>query len=195
MTTSNDPEVIRREIEATRAGLSDDVNALGDKVNPASVARRQTEKVRGAAQSVRDAVMGTASDVTDHGQQVVSGARDTVAEAPSAVKRKTRGNPVAAGLIAFGAGLLAASLLPASEPEQQAARKLKEQAQPMVEELTEAAKEAAEHLKEPAQQAVEEVRSTATDAAQTVKDEASSGAEDLKEQARQSKDAVQSAGS
>lgn len=195
MTTSNDPEVIRREIEATRAGLSDDVNALGDKVNPASVARRQTEKVRGAAQSMRDAVMGSASDAAEQGQNALSGARDAVADTPSAVKRKTRGNPVAAGLIAFGAGLLAASLLPASEPEQQAAQKLKEQAQPVVDQLTDVAKEAADHLKEPAQQAVEEVRSTAADAAQTVKDETESGAADLKDQAQQSKDAVQSAGS
>ncbi|TKV61022.1 DUF3618 domain-containing protein [Nakamurella flava] len=195
MTTSNDPETIRREIEATRAGLSDDVNALGDKVNPASVARRQTEKVRGAAVSVREAVMGSASDVADRGQHALSGVQDNVAEAPSAIKRRTRGNPVAAGLIAFGAGLLAASLLPASEPEQQAAQKLKEQAQPVVDELTEVAKEAAGHLKEPAQQAVEEVKSTATDAAQAVKDETASGAEDLKEQAQQSKSAVQSAGS
>lgn len=195
MTTSNDPEAIRREIEATRAGLSNDVNALGDKVNPANVARRQTEKVRGAAQSVRDAVMGSASDVADKSQQVLGGARDNVADAPSAVKRRTRGNPLAAGLIAFGAGLLAASLLPASQPEQQAAQKLKEQAQPLVDELTEVAKEAAGNLKEPAEQAVEEIRSTATEAAQTVKDETTSGAQDLKDQAQQSKDAVQSAGS
>ena len=38
---SNDPDEIRRQIEATRAGLSDDVNALSDKVSPTQIAKRQ----------------------------------------------------------------------------------------------------------------------------------------------------------
>ena len=59
---SNDPEQIRREIERTRTELSDNVNALGDKVNPGSIAKRQVGRVRGAATSVKDAVMGSAAD-------------------------------------------------------------------------------------------------------------------------------------
>ena len=55
---SNDPEQIRREIERTRTELSDNVNALGDKVNPGSIAKRQVGRVRGAATSVKDAVHG-----------------------------------------------------------------------------------------------------------------------------------------
>ena len=56
---SNDPEQIRREIERTRTELSENVNALGDKVNPGSIAKRQVSRVRGAATSVKDAVMGS----------------------------------------------------------------------------------------------------------------------------------------
>ena len=64
---SNDPEQIRREIERTRTELSDNVNALGDKVNPGSIAKRQVGRVRGAATSVKDAVLGSDSDPTDTG--------------------------------------------------------------------------------------------------------------------------------
>ena len=37
-----------------------------------------------------------------------------IGDAPAQVKTKTQGNPLAAGLIAFGAGLLVSSLIPAS---------------------------------------------------------------------------------
>ncbi len=190
---SNDPEQIRRDIERTRTELSDNVNALGDKVNPGSIAKRQVNRVRGAATSVKDAVLGSASDAADTGQQVATTMGDAVSNAPNAVARKAQGSPIAAGLIAFGAGLLVSSLLPASQVEQQAAEKVKDTAQPMVDNLTETAKEVAGNLKEPAQQAVEEVKSTATEAAATVKDEATSAADDVKSQAQDSKDTVQQA--
>jgi ElaB/YqjD/DUF883 family membrane-anchored ribosome-binding protein len=190
---SNDPEQIRREIERTRTELSDNVNALGDKVNPGSIAKRQVGRVRGAATSVKDAVMGGTSDAADTGQQVATTMGDAVSNAPNAVARKAQGSPIAAGLIAFGAGLLVSSLLPASRVEQQAAEKVKDTAQPMVDDLTDTAKEVAENLKEPAQQAIEEVKSTATDAAATVKDEASAAADDVKSQAQDAKDTVQQA--
>jgi hypothetical protein len=190
---SNDPEQIRREIERTRTELSDNVNALGDKVNPGSIAKRQVGRVRGAATTVKDAVLGSASDAADTGQQVATTMGDAVTNAPNAVARKAQGSPVAAGLIAFGAGLLVSSLLPASKVEQQAAEKVKDTAQPMVDDLTDTAKEVAGNLKEPAQQALEEVKSTATDAAATVKDEATSAADDVKSQAQDAKDTVQQA--
>jgi len=190
---SNDPEQIRREIERTRLELSDNVNALGDKVNPGSIAKRQVSRVRGAATSVKDAVLGSASDAADSGQQVANTMGDAVSNAPSAVARKAQGSPIAAGLIAFGAGLLVSSLLPASQAEQQAAEKVKNSAQPLVDDLTDTAKEVAGNLKEPAQQAMDEVKSTATDAAATVKDEASSAADDVKSQAQDSKETVQQA--
>ena len=188
---SNDPEQIRREIERTRSELSDNVNALGDKVNPGSIAKRQVGRVRGAATSVKDAVLGSASDASDTTQRLVGEVGDAVADAPTAVARKAQGSPIAAGLIAFGAGLLVSSMLPASRVEQQAAAKVKDTAQPMVEDLTDTAKEIAENLKEPAQQAMEEVKSTATDAAGAVKDQATNAADDVKSQAQDSKNTLQ----
>ena len=190
---NTDPDQIRREIERTRSDLSENVNALGDKVNPGSIAKRQVGKVRGAAHSVKDAVMGSASDAADTGQQVATTMGDAVSNAPNAVARKAQGSPIAAGLIAFGAGVLISSLVPASRVEQQAAEKIKDTAQPLVDELTDSAKQVAENMKEPAQQAVEEVKATATDAAATVKDDAAAAAEEVKTQAQDAKDTVQQA--
>lgn len=188
---SNDPEAIRREIERTRIDLSENVNALGEKVNPGSIAKRQVSRVRGAATSVKDSVMGSAAD----GAAAAADVRDTVTGAPGTVARKAQGSPIAAGLIAFGAGLLVASLLPASQVEQQAAEKVKDTAQPMVDDLADSAKEAAENLKEPAHQAVQEVKAAATDAAATVQDEATAAAADVKTQAQDAKDTVRQAAS
>ncbi|WP_111766767.1 DUF3618 domain-containing protein [Nakamurella deserti] len=193
MTTSNDPDQIRREIEATRAGLSNDVNALSDKVNPTQIVERQKSKITGAARSVKESIMGSADSATSSAQSAVSSVGDAVSDAPSAVKSKTRGNPLAAGLIAFGAGVLVSSLFPASEKESQAAAALKEKAQPLVDEVTSVAKEAAAHLQEPAQNALESVKSTATDAVDTVKDEAGSAKDEVKGQAVDAKDSVQQA--
>ena len=58
--TSNDPEMIRAEIERTRGDLSRDVNALGEAVSPGNVAKRQASKVgesiSGAATSVKELI-------------------------------------------------------------------------------------------------------------------------------------------
>jgi ElaB/YqjD/DUF883 family membrane-anchored ribosome-binding protein len=187
---SSDPEQLRREIERTRSELSDDVNALGDKVNPASITRRQVGRVRGAAVGVRDAVMGTATDASDHRRGAVG---DVVSDAPSAVARRAQGSPIAAGVIAFGVGMLVSSMLPASRAEQHAAQAVKDAAEPLVNELTDTAKQVAENLKEPAQQALEEVKTTATDAADTVQEQATAAVGEVKDQAMDSKDTVQQA--
>lgn len=179
---SNDPDQIRSEIEATRSDLSSNVNALTDSVRPGSVAKRQADKVTGAVAGLKDKVMG-ASDSTSTDGSVSSSlgdVKDTAASVPSKAAGGTRGNPLAAGIIAFGAGWLLGSLLPASSVEQQAATSLKDRAAPLTEQVTQAAKEVAGNLKEPATQAAQQVKDTATDAASSVKDEAQTNASDLK---------------
>ena len=179
----NDPDQIRREIEATRADLSNNVNALSESVKPGNVARRQVDKVVGGAAGLKDRVMGAADDASSSAGGAVGDAagsvKDAASSAPSALQSRTRGNPVAAGVVAFGLGWLVSSLIPASDAEQKAATALKERAQPLTEGVTQAAKDVAGQLQEPLQQAAAEVKSTATDAASTVKDEATSGAQDV----------------
>ena len=195
MTSSTDPDEIRAQIEATRAGLSREVNQLGDKVNPATIAARQRDKVvdtvKGSVLGVKDQIMGSADQVKSSTGDAVASMQDAVTGAPGKVTRQAKGNPMAAGLIAFGAGVLLAGLIPASKKEAQAAAALKEQAQPLLGQLTSTVKEAAGNLQEPAQQALESVKFTATDAVSTVKDEGTSAAGDVKAHAQDAKDTVQ----
>ena len=132
MTTSNDPEAIRAQIAATRAGLSNDVNELGDKVSPGQIAKRQRDRVTGAVMGVKDHIMGSAGDAKSSAGDALSTVGDAVTGTPGKVAQQTQGSPLAAGLIAFGAGVLLSALIPASQPEARAAAAIKEQAQPLV---------------------------------------------------------------
>ena len=70
MTTSNDPDEIRADIERTRAALSDDVDALTDTANPKNIAKRQVDKAKDAHSSdVKDQVMGVGDDVKERGDR------------------------------------------------------------------------------------------------------------------------------
>jgi hypothetical protein len=201
---SQSPEEIREEIERTRAELGSDVDALAEKVSPSGMAHRQGQKVRDKMSHVKSSIMGVADNTTGSaksgmhqaGESVSHTAQhagETVQNAPHQVAEKTRGNPMAAGLIAFGAGMLISSLIPASQKEREAATVLKEKAEPLKTELTDAAKQVAQDMKGPAQEAMESVKSSAQDAAARVKDESAGAAADVKERAQDAKSNVQDA--
>ena len=231
MTTSSDPEQIRREIERTQAALSQDVDALTDKVTPGKIVERRVDRARDAATKLKEKVMGSdphgsggyggggvrsaasqtadrvsgtassaASSVQDAAasaagtvQDVASTAADAVQQAPQAIRRQTRGNPLAAGLIAFGAGWLVSSLLPASRREQELADQAKQVAQEKVQPvLQQVAGEVGDNLREPVQQAAESVKATAQDAKQTVADEGRWAAQDVSGQAQHAAGTVRS---
>jgi hypothetical protein len=139
---------------------------------------------------------GALGSAADKASSMASSVGDTATSAPSAARQKTRGNPLAAGLIAFGAGWLISSLLPASEKEKQAASTVKDKAGEHSDTLTAPLKEAAgkakENLQGPAHDAVTSMKDTATDAASTVKDEASSAKDDVAGSAQQARDEVTS---
>jgi gas vesicle protein len=182
----SNPDQIRADIESTRASLGQDVDALADKVTPAKIVDRQVDKVKSAFGSVRESVMGAASDARDS----ASSAAGSVGEAPHRAVQKAKGNPIAVGLIAFGVGWLASSLLPASEKEKELTTSLKESAQPLMSEVTDAAKQVGSNLAEPAKEAAQAVADTATDAVASVKSEASSAKDDVTSDAREAKHAV-----
>jgi gas vesicle protein len=228
---SQTPDEIRADIERTRLELGTDVDAIADKVSPANIAHRQTEKVKnsfssvketvmGKAEDVKDAVIGKAGDVKESVQDKAGHAKNktgsgmnsgldsarsatgtvkdsfgqaghAVQNAPQQLSNKAAGNPLAAGLIAFGAGLLVSSLIPASQKEQQAAAQLKDQVAPLKEKVTEAAKQVVEEVKAPAQEAVQSVKESATESVQTVKEEGQQAASDVKGSAQDAKSTVQ----
>jgi hypothetical protein len=227
MTTSNDPDEIRADIEGTRADLSNDVDDLAESVKPKSVAGRQVDKLKDAVGSVKDRVvgsdegdsgaLGTVTDKASAAKEAVTDeaytakdavadkaytARDTVGEkaseageavreAPATVKRKAQGNPIAAGVIAFGLGMLVSSLISSSEKERQAVSQLQENLEPMKEKAAEVARDMGESLKPAAQDAAESVKSTAQEGVESVRQEGQSAAQDVRDQAQQSKETVQ----
>lgn len=201
-----DPDAIRADIEQTRAELSHDVDSLADTANPKHIASRQVDKVKGAVGNVRDKVLGSADDSDDHGSlgdavgdaraglsQQASRLGDAAADAPAKAKQKAQGNPLAAGLIAFGAGLLVASLIPASKQEQEAVASLQENLEPLKAQAQAIAQDAAQNLKGPAQEAAESVTDTATDAVDHVKGEATDAKDQVQGRAEEARDTVQDA--
>lgn len=194
-TSSRDPDALRAEIDQTRANLSQNVNALGDAVTPGNIARRQASKATGAAVGLKDKVMGSAHDsagsLGDRASGLASSASGTASDAPAQARRKTQGNPLAAGLVALGAGWLVGSLLPSSQKERDAAMAVKDQAAPLVDQGKELGKEAVQNLQQPAQEAAEAVTSRAQEAAGTVKSEGQQQAADVRESAADSQQSVQ----
>ena len=71
-----------------------------------------TEDSAVAASQAKNAAVSTASDA-------LNSAGERIGDVPQTVQRKTQGNPIAAGLIAFGAGWLVSSLLPPTRKEQE----------------------------------------------------------------------------
>jgi ElaB/YqjD/DUF883 family membrane-anchored ribosome-binding protein len=127
----------------------------------------------------------TAHSAKDSAAYVVSSAEDTIQQAPHLVREQTQGNPLAAGLVAFGVGMVVASLMPPSQKEREAAAMVKEKAEPLVHEATDTAKEMADHLKEPAREAAKSVRDTAADGAQQVRQEGRGAAIDVRDDAQE----------
>ncbi len=171
---------IRRDIEQTRHDLGETIDEVADRANPKHIAKRGKNRMTKGMHSARDKVMGSAE------------------EAVHKAEGQAKGNPLAAGLIALGGGLLAASLLPSSKPERQAAQTLAHEAQPLAkqakseakhvgqqltQEVKHSAQDATQHVKEQAQQSAQEVKKDASSSAQHVRGEAQHAAQDVKHQA------------
>ena len=121
------------DIEATRTNLTRDIDELTDKVTPSRVLDRRKEAAKGRMGSFRDKVMGSAGSAGGNLSGTASSATGSISGtatgALDGLESRTQGNPLAAGVVAFGAGMLISALIPASEKEAQAARKLTEVAQ------------------------------------------------------------------
>jgi hypothetical protein len=189
------PRIMERRVRRTRVAMTNVKDRIMGSTSDAyqtagSTTSGMGQAVSDRASAARDTAASAASSARDTAADAASSAVDTVRSAPDTIRRRATGNPLAAGVIAFGAGWLLSSLLPASEPEQQVATQVKdfatEQGRPVARQLGEAGQEAAQELRESAQQRAESVRQTAADAASAVKGEAQSAASDVKDQAQDS---------
>jgi hypothetical protein len=190
---TDDPDRIRDGIAATRSDLVRNVDALADRTMPNRIARRRwegmkdkmhtmSEKVMGAPRSAASSVGDVASRGERRAEEVAGQAAQAARELPHAVAQQAQGNPVAAGIIAFGVGLLAASLMPTTNLERQAVRQLKESGSDLIEPMRQPMAESAQRIKE-------DVKESVSDAAQSVKqtaqEAAQNTADDAKNQAKQ----------
>jgi len=188
------PDQIRRDIELTRAELRADANRLVGHASPRGIAQRRVRGMRRGMVAMREKVMGTATHAAstvrqqghDTGQAVAERAEQAaqaVQDAPRQVARQTQGSPLAAGLIAFGGGLLLAAVLPRTDVEQRAVQQLSDSFGDALEPAREALTESAQHLKEDVKSSVSdaagEVKEAATDAAHTTAQHAGSAAQDV----------------
>lgn len=194
---------LREDIEATRARMTGTMDAIGDRVSPGRIVERRVDRVRTAGTRVRHQVMGAPRSAADSvrdsagsaGSSVgdaASAVGDQVQQAPQRITEGTQGNPIAAGAVAFGLGVLLGSLAPPSREEQQVAEKvlpaLQDEAKAIGQSVAETAKEEAQH-------AVEETKASATDAVAEIRDQAQGAAEDVKGQATDAAQDVKAQGS
>lgn len=185
---------LRHEIEQQREEIGRDVDAIGDRVSPARIVDRRTEAVKSKFRSAKEAVMGSndpygqatssrsvgdrVTDTKEQAADLAHTAADRVSEVPDRVRSGTRGNPLAAGLIAFGAGLLAATLIPTSEQEEEIARQLQPQLERASGKVGEAGREIVENLRPEIQDAVQEVKDEAVGAGQRLTGDAKQAAQE-----------------
>jgi uncharacterized protein YjbJ (UPF0337 family) len=194
------PEDLRHDIARTRADMDQTLAQIEDRVSPSRIRDRQVDRVRGRWERARTAVMGSegpdaqqrASQVSGRAGDAAQQAAERAKQTPERMEEMTRGNPLAAGLIAFGLGARGGSLAPSSAPERQLASGLRDEfEEPVKGELQAAGDGMKQDLQEHAQHAVEETKRTAQDAADRTTDEARGRAEQVRGEAERAADNVQ----
>jgi hypothetical protein len=182
--------IVERRVERTRRGLV----GLKEKVMGSSDARHgassatygptytedayatgATNSGESRLESMKQSTTDAASQAAESARETLSSAREQVAatparaqEAVSTVREQAEGNPLAAGLVAFGIGWLISSLMPASEAEtsvaQRAGEVAKEHGGPVLEQAKQTAQDVGHEFQEHAQEAAQQVRERTQDA-------------------------------
>lgn len=199
-----EPDQLRAQIDRQRGEISGTIDQIENRVNPSHVLARRQDSVKRRFTDWKDSVFGNAEpdyrqpggrttgsyDSADSepglGERMgdaAAAASDTVHHAPDAMRRQTRGNPMAAGAIAVGAGWLIGSLLPETRQEQRAVRKVEPQLSEAAATVKEEGRALADDLKEPAKHAADEVKQTGQEAASEVKHQGQQAAHEVKDQA------------
>ena len=186
---------LRRSIEGTRSHLGDTLDSIGDRMSVRRVVERRRERMRARVHSMRGAVMGTgervqhavqsgAQTATEQMESAATAVGHEVGAMPERVVSGTQGYPLIAGVVAFGAGLLAAIAVPATEAEQRAAANLEDTLQPVKDRAVEVGQEVRSAVEASAQDATEELKTKASDAAHHIKDDVQDAAARTTEDAR-----------
>lgn len=184
-------EQLQRDIEMQRARMGDTMDAIGDRLSPNRMIERRRAAVGQSFRTAKNSIMGSpdyqeplSSKVRNTTGSLASSAADTAQtaldkaqHAPEAIADQTRGNPIAAGLIAFGAGLLAATVVPPTRTERRAVDAAQPQLQQAKQSLTEAGRDVAAQAKSHAADATEALKSSASESMSSLGDQARDAAQ------------------
>jgi hypothetical protein len=177
--------------------MGETLEAIGDRLSPDRMMERRKAAVMIRLQRIRESVMGSpdydepanqglrdrASDMASSAGDAARGAADRIQHAPDRLAEQTRGNPLAAGLIAFGAGMLVATAFPRTRAEERVVDSATPALETAKQELREGGRELAAGAKEHAQEAAHNVSESASQATREVADHAKTSAEKVKDQA------------
>jgi len=160
-----EPDRIRAEIEATRADMSETVDAIGYKADVKSRAKENLQEKKESIVGLKDKVVGGASERTPDSAEVKQQAKKAASVAQE--------NPLGLAIGSLAVGFLAGMLIPSTRVEDE---KLGEVSDQMLEKAKQTGQEALEHGKQVAQETVETAKETAKQSgqehAQQVKDSA-----------------------
>lgn len=188
----DETEQLRDEIDEHRQSVGQTVDQIENRVNPYKATRRAGSRIRRRLTDMKDAVMGNdepyypdtpRNQSADYDRSLVDRAKRRLEDMPEPaeyIRRQTRGNPLAAGMISFGVGMLIGSLLPETQAEREVVSDLEPSIQGLADEARTVGREAAEDLRQPAREAVESVKESATEAAKDVAGEARATAEGMR---------------
>ena len=184
-----DPDRIRREIEQTRAEMSETVDALGYKADVKSRAKESIaetkdsakESVVGATRSIKeklvgagDTVAGTAGSATSTIADATPD-REQVKQTARQAKGLAQENPLGLAIGSIAVGFVAGMLVPSTRVEDE---KLGQISDDVIDRAKQTGQEALEHGKQVAQEA-------AQSAQETIKESGQQHAEELKSTAQE----------
>lgn len=196
-TTTDDmrTEQLKREIADRREDIGRDLEVIGDRVSPGRMADRSRERARRRVYSLRDRVMGPVDSArTTFGDspgdrgigarvgEMASGLSDH--DPAGSVSGRVEGSPIAMGLVAFGIGFVAGSVIPPSRSEQAVAQRLEPGVTQLAQGAAETVREAGQHLAPAVQDEAASLKQDAQEAVGHVADTGKEQAAALREEAR-----------
>jgi hypothetical protein len=92
-------EQIKAEIEETRAGMTETIDEIQERLKPANLARQ-------AGESIKEATVARAKDLADRASSVAGDFRERPADVGIAAMRALSGNPVVAAVIGITATVI-----------------------------------------------------------------------------------------
>lgn len=180
---------VRQRLEDMGAAITGSTQAMTGSVKDAKAtladkSSMTTERTGDLMGRTKSKIRGQAQELSERAEEVTSGTGSQAKAAPAVLRQRTESNPMAAGLVALGAGFLVAALLPPTDRERQTAARVQTRLEPVKKQVTQVGKDIAGELQQSAQGSVEQLKERATEAVEQVKQDAQSSTEVVKDEAQ-----------